>query len=104
MTSNAQPPQAGLPGQAASSGVPAGPTPAWTLDMASLPAHLRPALPVMERDYFAFWRAPRFRWWKSLLAIALGVARRLAQRQRPAASPAATQAPADTNGTGVAHV
>ena len=37
-------------------------------------------------------------------AIALGVARRRAQRQRPAASPAATQAPADTNGTGVAHV
>lgn len=72
MTSNAQPPQAGLPGQAASSGIPAGPMPAWTLDMASLPAHLRPALPVMERDYFAFWRAPRFRWWKSLLAIALG--------------------------------
>jgi hypothetical protein len=43
----------------------------------------------------------------SLLAsagIAVGVARRLAQRERPAESPAAVQAPADTTGTGVAHV
>ena len=43
----------------------------------------------------------------SLLAsagIAVGVARRLAQRERPAALPAAAQASADTTGTGVAHV
>jgi hypothetical protein len=43
----------------------------------------------------------------SLLAsagIAVGVARRLAQRERPAASPDAAKASADTTGTGVAHV
>lgn len=36
-----------------------------------MPVHLRPALPVEERDYLAFWRAPRYRWWKSLLAIGM---------------------------------
>ena len=43
----------------------------------------------------------------SLLAsagIAVGVARRLAQRERPATSPDAAKASADTTGTGVAHV
>ncbi|QIK71144.1 CPBP family intramembrane metalloprotease [Propioniciclava coleopterorum] len=48
------------------------PQPGWmpvptTAD--DLPPHLRPALPVETRDYFAFWRAPRYRWWKSLLAL-----------------------------------
>lgn len=41
------------------------------LTLESLPPELRPALPIQERDYFAFWRAPRYRWWKSLLALAM---------------------------------
>lgn len=40
-------------------------------DPRQLPAHLRPELPIEERDYFAFWRAPRFRWWKPLLALVM---------------------------------
>lgn len=36
-----------------------------------VPAVLQPALPIQERGYFEFWRAPRFRWWKSVLAILL---------------------------------
>lgn len=36
-----------------------------------MPARLRPALPVEPRDYFAFWRAPRYRWWKGLLAVVI---------------------------------
>lgn len=36
------------------------------------PVYLQPALPVEPRDYLAFWRAPRYRWWKSLLAILMG--------------------------------
>ncbi|MFZ2750396.1 MAG: CPBP family intramembrane glutamic endopeptidase [Propioniciclava sp.] len=47
------------------------PAPDVTAWVAHLPAYLRPALPLEERDYFAFWRAPRYRWWKSLLAILL---------------------------------
>ena len=50
------------------------PPPGWTSplpDPRALPPHLRPALPVEERDYYAFWRAPRYRWWKGLLAILL---------------------------------
>ena len=50
------------------------PPPGWTpqpLDSRRLPTHLQPALPVEERDYYAFWRAPRYRWWKGLLAVAL---------------------------------
>lgn len=53
---------------------PAGPQDAWTpavRNPRALPPHLRPALPVVERDYFAFWRAPRYRWWKSLVALAM---------------------------------
>ncbi|TBT84240.1 CPBP family intramembrane metalloprotease [Propioniciclava sinopodophylli] len=41
------------------------------LDPRRLPVHLQPSLPVGEQDYYAFWRAPRYRWWKGLLAIAL---------------------------------
>lgn len=41
-------------------------------DPRQLPPHLQPALPVEERDYYAFWRAPRYRWWKGLLAILMG--------------------------------
>lgn len=50
---------------------PSGPGPA-VVDPRLVPPHLRPALPVEDRDYFAFWRAPRYRWWKSLLALAMG--------------------------------
>ena len=51
----------------------AGPLPAapLPLDPRRLPPHLRPSLPVDERDYYAFWRAPRYRWWKGLLAAGL---------------------------------
>lgn len=48
------------------------PPPGWTpppLDPRRLPAHLQPALPVEDRDYYAFWRAPRMRWWKGILAV-----------------------------------
>ncbi len=44
----------------------------WTpppLDPRRLPAHLQPALPVDESDFYAFWRAPRYRWWKGVLAV-----------------------------------
>lgn len=47
---------------------PAAPAPA-AVDPRRLPSHLRPALSVEERDYVGFWRAPRYRWWKSLLAL-----------------------------------
>ena len=53
-------------------GLPPVPPAGWTPplpDPRALPPHLRPALPVEERDYYAFWRAPRYRWWKGLLAI-----------------------------------
>jgi membrane protease YdiL (CAAX protease family) len=32
------------------------------------------ALPIVQREYHEFFRAPRFRWWKPLLAIAMFVA------------------------------
>lgn len=48
-----------------------GPPPVAAVDPRRLPPHLRPALPLEEREYHAFWRAPRFRWWKSLLAVAM---------------------------------
>ena len=51
-----------------------GPPPGWVphpIDPRSLPPHLRPSIPVEERDYYAFWRAPRYRWWKGLLAALL---------------------------------
>lgn len=50
---------------------PAGWTPPLP-DPSRLPTHLQPALPVEERDYYAFWRAPRYRWWKGLLAVVMG--------------------------------
>ncbi len=62
----------GVPGQTPWGGASWGaPTQPLTLEM--LPPALRPALPTEPRDYFAFWRAPRYRWWKSLLAIALAL-------------------------------
>lgn len=45
--------------------------PGWTPSVGQLPAHLQPSLPIEERDYYAFWRAPRYRWWKGLLAIVM---------------------------------
>ncbi|WP_232547569.1 CPBP family intramembrane glutamic endopeptidase [Propioniciclava soli] len=39
------------------------------LDPAQLPPAARPTLPVEPTDYLRFFRAPRFRWWKSALAI-----------------------------------
>lgn len=47
---------------------PPGPWQPAPLDPRQLPPHLQPALPLEERDYYAFWRAPRYRWWKGLLA------------------------------------
>ena len=65
-------PGVGVPGQTPWGGASWGaPTQPLTLEM--LPPALRPALPTEPRDYFAFWRAPRYRWWKSLLAIALAL-------------------------------
>ncbi len=46
------------------------PAPAWVPDIRAVPPHLRPALPIVETGYVGFWRAPRYRWWKGLLAIA----------------------------------
>lgn len=40
-------------------------------DARAVPPHLRPALPITETGYLAFWRAPRYRWWKGLLALAM---------------------------------
>jgi hypothetical protein len=46
------------------------------VDAAWVPLHL-PAVPCARpcrwrsADYYAFWRAPRYRWWKGLLAILL---------------------------------
>ena len=42
------------------------------VDPRTLPPALQPALPIVERDYFAFFRAPRWRWWKPLLAALMG--------------------------------
>ena len=50
---------------------PAAPVPD-AVDPRSLPAALQPALPVVESDYFAFFRAPRWRWWRPLLAALMG--------------------------------
>ncbi len=50
------------------------PPPGWSPplpDPRHLPPHLQPALPVEERDYYAFWRAPRYRWWKGILAAVM---------------------------------
>ncbi|MDO5534514.1 MAG: CPBP family intramembrane metalloprotease [Propionibacteriaceae bacterium] len=47
------------------------PAPPPLPDPRRLPPHLRPSLPVEPRDYYAFWRAPRYRWWKGLLAALL---------------------------------
>ncbi|HHU38660.1 MAG TPA: CPBP family intramembrane metalloprotease [Propionibacterium sp.] len=47
---------------------PQGWTPPPPPDPRRLPTHLQPALPIEERDYYAFWRAPRLRWWKPILA------------------------------------
>lgn len=40
-------------------------------DASAVPAHLRPVLPIVETGYVDFWRAPRYRWWKGLLAVAI---------------------------------
>ncbi len=32
-----------------------------------------PALPVAPRQYHEFWKAPRYRWWRSLLALLMGL-------------------------------
>lgn len=65
-------PGPGASGQPWQPGPPWG-APARPLTLEMLPPELRPALPIEPRDYFAFWRAPRYRWWKSLLAIALAL-------------------------------
>lgn len=55
-----------------------GPPPGWTpgtgwtppsIPLDALPVAARPSLPVVETDYVQFFRAPRFRWWKPLLAV-----------------------------------
>lgn len=41
----------------------------------TLPREALPTLPVVDTDYVQFFRSPRYRWWKSLVGLALvGVA------------------------------
>ena len=73
------PGHAPVPGPGAPSGYPApqgyapagyGPPPGYAIPRAALPV-----LPVVETDYVRFFVAPRYRWWKALLALVVaGVA------------------------------
>ena len=65
---------------------PSGPPHSWTPDVGTpgygtphlapppyiIPTAALPVLPVVETDYIRFFVSPRFRWWKSLLALVVG--------------------------------
>ena len=55
------------PGWGPDTGPVAAPPPNW----APLPVAPPPALPIVPREYHEFYRAPRFRWWRPLLALAM---------------------------------
>ena len=65
--------QSPQPGYGAPQSVPAGyPSPALPAPLPPTPA-LITGLPVEERSFSGFYRAPRWRWWKPILAVLLTV-------------------------------